>query len=240
MKLRAARAAVVMAVALGIVPSANAQRMVRISVGQSETVSVSGAITKVQVLNPSVADVANYSSRNATIVGVGLGSTEILINTSRQRYKFVVTANVINIDYRPYGIRLNVNPTADGFGNVQAEILAEVSEPDRRVAVQNVPGFRTRRFKTSVAAKDGNSIVLNGLFTNSEEKAVSKFPLLGHIPIIGELFKSREFQEQKTTLVVFVTPKIVTPKHPWVRKTIQDIRKLYDDYEAEVGWQVFD
>lgn len=152
----------------------------------------------------------------------------------------VITNNVVSIDYKTYGIKLNIQPTADGFGNIQSEILAEVSEIDRSVMIQSVPGFRTRRFKTSVAAKNGSSIVLSGLFTNSEEKAVSKFPLLGHIPILGELFKSREFQEKKTTLIVFVTPRIVSPKHPWVRKTINEIQNLYEAYESEVGWQIFD
>jgi pilus assembly protein CpaC len=151
-----------------------------------------------------------------------------------------ITQNVISIDWKEYGIKLKIKPVADSLGNIQSEIFAEVSEPDRSVAVQNIPGFRVRKFKTDVSVKDGASIVLSGLFSNTEEKSVSKFPLLGHIPIIGELFKSREFQERKTTLVVFVTPKVVTTEHPWVRRTIGDIQKMYKDYEAEVGWQVFD
>ncbi|MCA9671528.1 MAG: pilus assembly protein N-terminal domain-containing protein [Myxococcales bacterium] len=152
----------------------------------------------------------------------------------------VINNNAVNIDFKPFGIKLKVAPVADSLGNVQTDIFAEVSEPDRSLAVLNVPGFRTRRFKTSVSVKDGASIVLSGLFTNTEEKSVAKWPFLGHIPIIGELFKSREFQEQKTTLVVFVTPKVVSPKHPWVQKTIRNIQKLYRAYEDEVGWQVFD
>jgi pilus assembly protein CpaC len=152
----------------------------------------------------------------------------------------VVNNNVVNIEFKPFGIKLEVQPVADSLGTVQTEILAEVSEPDTTLSVLNVPGFRTRRFKTAVSVKNGSSIVLSGLFSNSEAKTVQKFPLLGQIPIIGELFKSREFQEQKTTLVVFVTPKVVTPKHPWVQKTIRDIQQMYQDYESEVGWQVFD
>jgi pilus assembly protein CpaC len=150
------------------------------------------------------------------------------------------TSTSVSIDWKEYGIKLRVKPTADSLGNIQSEIFAEVSEPDRSVAVQNIPGFRSRKFKTDVSVKDGASIVLSGLFSNSEEKSVSKFPLLGHIPILGELFKSREFQEQKTTLVVFVTPKVVSSEHPWVQSTIKDIQRMYKDYEAEVGWQIFD
>ncbi|PID38169.1 MAG: secretin [Deltaproteobacteria bacterium] len=152
----------------------------------------------------------------------------------------VITQNVVNIQYKEYGIKLKVTPTADSLGNVRAHIHAEVSELDQSVAVQNIPGFRTRKFKTFVTVKDGASIVLSGLFSNTEQKSVSKLPLLGHIPIIGELFKSREFRDQKTTLVVFVTPRVVAPDHPWVRKQIGDIQRLYSDYKDEVGWQVFD
>lgn len=152
----------------------------------------------------------------------------------------VITQNVVNIQYKEYGIRLKIQPTADSLGNVRAQIFAEVSEIDQSVAIQNIPGFRTRKFNTFVTVKDGASIVLSGLFSNSEQKSVSKLPLLGHIPILGELFKSREFREQKTTLVVFVTPRVVSADHPWVRKSIRDIQRLYSDYKDEVGWKVFD
>ena len=152
----------------------------------------------------------------------------------------VISNNAVSVDWKPFGIKLNVKPVADSLGIVQTEIHAEVSEPDNSLRVLNVPGFRTRRFKTAVAVKDDKAIVLSGLFSNSQEKAVSKWPILGHIPILGELFKSRDFQEQKTTLVVFVRPKVVSPEHPWVKKTIRDIQRLYKDYESEVGWQVFD
>ena len=152
----------------------------------------------------------------------------------------VVNQNVVNVDFKSYGIKLNVKPTADSMGNIRTDIFAEVSEPDYSVQVQNIPGFRTRRFKTFVTVKDGASIVLSGLFSNAEQKGVTKLPLLGHIPILGELFKSRDFVEQKTTLVVFVTPRVVSARHPWVGKSIRDIQKLYGDYKAEVGWKVFD
>lgn len=152
----------------------------------------------------------------------------------------LITANSASVEYKEYGIRLQVQPTADSLGNVRAQILAEVSEPDYANKVGDYPAFRTRRFKTFVTVRDGNSIVLSGLFSNTEQKNVAKLPLLGHIPILGELFKSREFLDQKTTLVVFVTPRVVTSSHPWVRKSIKDIQRLYGDYKAEVSWKLLD
>lgn len=151
-----------------------------------------------------------------------------------------ITQNVVNIEFKPYGIRLKILPTADSLGNVRAKIYAEVSEVDETVQVQGIPGFRTRKFDTFVTVKDGASIALSGLFSNTEQKAVSKFPILGHIPILGELFKSRKFQNAKTTLVVFVTPRIVSSDHQWVRQQIKGIQKLYSDYKDEVSFSVFD
>lgn len=144
------------------------------------------------------------------------------------------------VEYKEFGVRLNLLPTSDSLGNVQLQILAEVSEPDFARQVRGVPSFVSRRFNTFVSVKEGASIVLSGLFRNVDRKAVNKLPLLGHIPIIGELFKSRRFQQDKTTLVVFVTPRVVSPTHPWIVRTIRDIQGLYEAYADEVGWQVFD
>ena len=70
---------------LGIAPSADAQRIIRLTVGQSETLKVRGTIKKVQVLNPSVADVATYTADAATVVGVNGGSTEVHITSSEKK-----------------------------------------------------------------------------------------------------------------------------------------------------------
>lgn len=144
------------------------------------------------------------------------------------------------MQYKEFGVRLNVVPTSDSLGNVQLQILAEVSEPDFSRQVRGVPSFVTRRFNTFVSVKEGASIVLSGLFRNVDRKAVNKMPILGHIPILGELFKSRAFQQEKTTLVVFVTPRVVSPRHPWIVRTIREIQNLYDAYADEVSWQLFD
>ena len=69
-----------------------------------------------------------------------------------------------------------------------------------------MPGFRTRKVKTNVTVRHGETIVLSGVFSHDEQKAVSKLPGLGHIPIIGELFKNRAFDSTKRELVIFVTP----------------------------------
>ena len=94
--------------------------------------------------------------------------------------------------------------------------------------------------KTSVTVKDGETIILSGLYNNSEDKEVSKVPLLGHIPIRGELFKSRNFIDRKTELAIYVTPRLATPNADRVRRLIDDARKLYKEGQGQVSFSLFD
>jgi pilus assembly protein CpaC len=158
----------------------------------------------------------------------------------------LITNQTATVEFKKFGVQLNVTPTTDAQGNISTKIEAIVSDIDRSLSVQppgfatSIPGFRTRNVATSVTVKHGETIVLSGLFSNDEQKDVSKLPLLGHIPIIGELFKSRNFQERKTELAVFVTPKIVSPNTPRIRQLIDDIKARYRKAKSEVGWGIFD
>ena len=156
----------------------------------------------------------------------------------------IVTQNVADIQYKKFGIILNITPTVDRSGNIGTDIYAEVSDIDNSIAIRangfEVPGFRTRDVKTNVTVKDGETIVLSGLFNYNEDKEVSKVPLLGHIPILGELFKSRNFIDHKTELAIYVTPRVVSPGSDRVKELIQDARKLYKDAGDSVSFSIFD
>ena len=156
----------------------------------------------------------------------------------------VVTQNTFDVQFKKFGIILNITPTADRSGNIGTEIYAEVSAVDRSLSIRangfEVPGFRLRDVKTNVSVKDGETIILSGLFNYNEDKEVSKVPLLGHIPIIGELFKSRNFVDGKTELAVYVTPRVVSPSSDRVKDLIQDARKLYKDAQDSVSFSIFD
>lgn len=156
----------------------------------------------------------------------------------------IVTQNMINVEFKPFGVLLNLTPNADRQGNIQTTIEAEVSDVDRSLTVRlggtEIPGFRTRKVKTNVTVKHGETIVLSGLFNYDQQKNVSKVPLLGHIPILGELFKSRGFIEAKNELAIFVTPTIVNPDSDRVRETIDKIKERYKDAGAAVSFNIFD
>lgn len=156
----------------------------------------------------------------------------------------VATQNQFAVEFKKFGVILKVTPTADRGGNIATEIHAEVSDVDRSLSVRangfDVPGLRIREVNTNVTVKDGETIVLSGLYNYDEDKEVSKVPFLGQIPILGELFKSRQFIERKTQLAIYVTPRLVAPDSDRVKELIQDVRKLYQEAESSLTFSLFD
>lgn len=127
----------------------------------------------------------------------------------------VVTSNIngTSVDYKDFGIKLNITPLADTRGNISAKVATEVSVLDPANAVDGNPAFKTRGTSTDVNMKDGETLVISGL-TNSEiSRNLDKVKWLGDLPIIGKLFRSKYFQNKKTELVIFVTPTIIDVNH---------------------------
>jgi len=156
----------------------------------------------------------------------------------------MVTANTIEVEFKKFGVLLNITPTADRHGNIQMNVMTEVSDIDPAIGITidniSIPGFRVSQTTTNVTVRHGQTIVLSGLFWTAEEKNLSKVPGFGHIPIIGELFKSREFLEKKSELTIFVTPRIVNPDTPKILKMVSDIKSRYKRAKSEVGFGIFD
>ena len=154
------------------------------------------------------------------------------------------TQNQFAVEFKKFGIVLQVTPTAGRGGIISADVYAAVSDIDRGLSVRangfDVPGLRLREVRTSVAVQDGETIVLSGLFSYDEAKEVSKVPLLGSIPILGELFKSRQFIDRKTQLAIYVTPRLVSPGSQPVKEMIDGARKLYREASSSVSFSLFD
>ena len=144
------------------------------------------------------------------------------------------------IEWKNYGIIMKIEPIADSDGNIIVKIEAEVSEPDWSNQVNGNPSFIQRKVTTTVTIPTNNTIVLSGLFKYEEQKGVNKVAGLGHIPILGELFKSRNFQDGKSDLLIFVTPKIVTPDSNTVKRMIKKMKMNYEASSSEIGFSIFD
>ncbi|WP_105264716.1 type II and III secretion system protein family protein [Pseudoalteromonas sp. T1lg76] len=140
-----------------------------------------------------------------------------------------------NVEFKEYGIKLEIEPVADEQGNIVSFVSAEVSSIDQAVQVNGVPGFKTRETESVVNVSSGDTIVISGLVSSEMAKAVNKVPFLGSIPILGELFKSRDFTDNKTELVILVTPKLVPIEgedHQNRLKRAQEMISEADNLEA--------
>jgi pilus assembly protein CpaC len=123
--------------------------------------------------------------------------------------------NGITIVWKEYGIRLNFKPTILDEDHIRLELEPEVSTIDFNNGVRFngfvVPALRTRRAKTGVELRDGQSFALAGLLDNSETKTLSRIPIVSEIPVIGALFKSKQFEKKETELMFIVTAVMVKP-----------------------------
>lgn len=118
----------------------------------------------------------------------------------------VSNVNGTTISFKPYGIRLDIEPRVDHNGVIRARIMSEVSDIDTSVSTVAGPALRTRKTETEFNVQEGGTIVLSGLLRRDTGASLDKVPFLGDIPILGALFRSRRFQNNETELVVFVTP----------------------------------
>lgn len=123
--------------------------------------------------------------------------------------------NGITVEFKPFGVSLGFTPTvlSDGIINLVVEPEVSSIDPSASVSINGlvVPGLLTRRAKTVVELRDGQSFAIAGLLRNDFQDTVRQLPVLGSIPLIGALFRSTGFQKQQTELVMIVTPRLVKP-----------------------------
>jgi pilus assembly protein CpaC len=114
-----------------------------------------------------------------------------------------------NVEYKEYGIILDVRPRVDRGGAIYAEIEAEISQIDESVRVQSYPGFLKRKSTAAVNLHAGETIVIAGLTSRSQSNEHQAIPGLGRVPAVGGLFGSRKRRVQHSELLVLITPRTV-------------------------------
>lgn len=121
----------------------------------------------------------------------------------------------ISIDFKPFGVSLAFTPTVMSDKRISMKVRPEVSEIDPSTTVTTgsitVPGLSIRRVETTVELASGQSFAIGGLLQNETRDIISQLPGLGKLPILGRLFSSKNYQNNKTELVVIVTPYLVHP-----------------------------
>jgi pilus assembly protein CpaC len=122
----------------------------------------------------------------------------------------------ISIEFKEFGIRLNFRPTVLGENALRLHVAPEVSElsPVGAVEIQGfrVPSLITRRAETTVELMSGQTMIMAGLLSESNRGISSKLPGVGQIPILGSLFRSVNYEEGKTELLVMVQAWVVEPQ----------------------------
>jgi pilus assembly protein CpaC len=130
-------------------------------------------------------------------------------------------APTVTIDYKKFGVELAFVPTVLSRGVINLRIEPSVSEPDftQQVVIQGttVPVFTVRNTRTTVELRDGQSFAIAGLLQTKNTRAISQVPWIGSVPVLGALFRSSDYQQQETDLVVIVTPHLVAPVVPGQR-----------------------
>lgn len=125
-----------------------------------------------------------------------------------------------SVTFKPFGIGLTVTPTVLSRDRISLKVAPEASELDysNGIHLPNgsdipsiIPALRTRRADTTVELGDGESFVISGLVSRQTKAMVSKVPLLGDLPIIGSFFRSLDYTQEETELVIVVTPRLVRP-----------------------------
>jgi pilus assembly protein CpaC len=116
-----------------------------------------------------------------------------------------------DVEYKEYGVILDVKPVADAAGGIAARIDTEVSQIDVAQQVLGVPGFLKRRSATDITMRDGETLVIAGLVNRLKSLAESGIPGLRRAPGVGRAFRARVQRDDSTELVILLTPRVVTP-----------------------------
>ncbi|SDF02025.1 type II and III secretion system protein family protein [Sporolituus thermophilus] len=126
--------------------------------------------------------------------------------------------NKITIEWKDYGIKLDIAPEVNGDGLIQSRVKAEVSSLDYNSASSiklgagmEIPPVRLRKAETAIALSSGQTMAIGGLIATETSKDVVKVPMLGDLPVLGQLFRSTSFRRGETELLVLITPLLVNP-----------------------------
>ncbi len=121
----------------------------------------------------------------------------------------------VSIEYKSYGVSLAFTPVVLTDGRISMRVRPEVSQLSDAGSVDlngfKVPGILSRRAETTVELGSGQSFMIGGLLSNSQNNSVDKTPGLGDLPILGTLFRSKSFRRNESELMIVVTPYLVQP-----------------------------
>lgn len=140
----------------------------------------------------------------------------------------------ISIEWKDYGIKLNIEPNVQQNNSVDTKIQTEVSSLDYANAVKlegyATPGLITRKADTHVLMKPGMTMAIGGLISSEQSKNITKIPILGDIPILGHFFRSTSKSKQQREIIILLTPVLVDADYmPIASEEARRIARLKDE-----------
>jgi len=146
---------------------------------------------------------------------------------------------VVQVVYKDYGIILEFKPVADDQGNISSTIMAEVSEPDKtlsNLANNGLVAFTKTRTETEVTLKENQTLVISGLLSDIGGRSAAGIPGAKDLPVLGHLFKSNNYNNDRTELVIIVTPHSMPVGGELNAAAIHQADQLKSRVEPTIEW----
>lgn len=124
-------------------------------------------------------------------------------------YQEASSSGATTVSFKEAALSLEVTPQITPDNRIIMEVKVNKDEPDYENAILGVPPIKKNEVNAKVLVNDGETIVIGGVFSNTQSKAVEKVPLLGDLPFVGRLFRKDTVTDSKNELLVFVTPRIM-------------------------------
>lgn len=125
-------------------------------------------------------------------------------------YQQATSSGATSISFRKANLSLKVKPQITPDGAIMMQLDINKDTPNTLISTGSGIAIDTKHVKTEALVENGGTVVIGGIYTREETTTVSKIPLLGDIPYLGFLFRSKDTKDNKTELLIFITPKIVT------------------------------
>lgn len=139
-----------------------------------------------------------------------------------------------SVVFKEFGIKFDVSPVADLNDNISAKVATEISSINNEIRVNDVPGLNKNRTETEVNMRENEILVISGLFTDDTSRTVDKVAGLGDVPVLGKLFKSRDFRERQSELIVLIQPYFMQGEAPATSIARQTLDKRYRESREAV------
>lgn len=204
----------------------------------TSTANFNSGATSRWSINPSVQGVISHSRARVlaepTLVTISGERAAFLAGGEIPIPQNVATAgqSLSSVSFEPFGLRLNMIPTLLENGTINLQVSPE----ERLISLSgsfnlpgtltNVPAFTTRKTQTIVELKPGQELFISGLVSANSGRELNKTPLIGEVPVLGALYRSKAFNKNESELVVAVRPEVILPGNPGQLKLPEEISKV--------------